>query len=205
MVDATSTIASPAPPSRADPSHGLPGLGSDDFLRLLITQLRNQDPLEPVGNEELLQQIASVREIELSTTLADSLRVLTGEQRFGSASALIGQFVTSVADENGVAQSGLVEGIRFDDQGRPILRLSNGSELPLDQLARVEPPVRAAELLIGSAVGGVDRRKSAGPEVVEGVVTGVQVDAAGEVVLELDTGANLRFRDVIMVTPAETH
>ncbi len=46
-------------------------LGSSDFLKLMLTQLTNQDPLEPTGNEELLRQISSIREIELSTTLTE--------------------------------------------------------------------------------------------------------------------------------------
>lgn len=39
-------------------------LTSQDFLKLLVTQLTYQDPLDPMGNEELLRQISSIREIE---------------------------------------------------------------------------------------------------------------------------------------------
>lgn len=178
-------------------------LGSEDFLELLIMQLRNQDPLEPVGNEELLRQISSVREIELSTTLTESLRVLTGQQRFASASGLIGQYVTGLPGQDGVAASGVVVGVRFTDSGHAILQLAGGGELALEQVSTIEPPIRAAEALLGQVVLGLDRRDPANVRVVEGMVTGVRTDTAGEVMLELDTGEDLRFRDFLSVAAQE--
>ncbi len=175
-------------------------MGSADFLKLLITQLQYQDPLEPMGNAELLQQISSVREIELSTTLTDSLRVLTGQQNFASASSLIGKYVTAAPGEDGKSQSGIVAGVRFTDDGRSILQLANGGEMALEQVSRIEPPIGAAEALNGQVILGVDRRDRANPEFVEGLVTGVRAEGQDEVLLELDTGQSLRFRDVYDVT-----
>ena len=174
-------------------------LRSQDFLELLIMELRQQDPLEPVGNEELLQQIASVREIELSTALTDSLTKLTNQQRIASASGLIGQFVTGVTDESGSPERGIVVGVRFTQDGRPILQLANGSELPLEKVAGIESPVRAAEALVGQMVVGVDRRDPTDPKATEGVVTGVRTGDQSSVVLELDTGLDVRFQDVVGV------
>ncbi len=174
-------------------------LRTQDFLELLIIELRQQDPLEPVGNEELLQQIASVREIELSTALTDSLTKLSNQQRIASASGLIGQFVTGVMDESGAAEQGIVVGVRFAQDGRPILQLANGGELPLEKVAAIESPIRAAEALVGQMVIGVDRRDLSQPQAIEGVVTGVRLGDQGDVTLELDTGTDVRFQDVIGV------
>ncbi len=178
-------------------------LGSDDFLRLLITQLTHQDPLAPTGNEELLRQISSIRDIELSTTLTKSLQNLTGQQNFASASALIGRFVTGQGGSDGETTSGVVAAVRFDGNGRAILQLANGAELGLDQVIAIEPPERIAETLIGQTIAGVDRRNPAQPQAVEGVVTAVRSDSpTGEVLLELDTGRDLRLRDVLGVRAA---
>lgn len=178
-------------------------LGSEDFLRLLIAQLTNQDPLEPMGNAELLDQLSSVRELELSTTLTDSLRRLTGQERFASATALIGKYVTSLPGADGLAHRGIVAAIRFGGDGRPILQLSDGTELPVEQVGTVEPPVRAAEALVGQAIVGLDQRDPSNPEVVEGVVTGVRIESSGEVFLELDSGKDLRFRDFVSIASGE--
>jgi flagellar basal-body rod modification protein FlgD len=172
-------------------------LSSGDFLKLLVTQLTNQDPLEPTGNEELLRQISSIREIELSTTMTDSLRSLTGQQRFASASTLIGQHVTSEPQADGTVQRGVVVGIRFDANGQPTVVLSNGVETSLESVRTIESSAQAAESLIGQTVVGLDRRDPSDPKSVHGVVTAVRVDERGEAILELDTGEDLRFRDVV--------
>lgn len=178
------------------------GLSSDDFFKLLISQLTNQDPLEPTSNDELLRQISSIRDIELSTTLTESLRELTGQQQFGSASMLIGQYVRGLPDEDGMVQAGVVNAIRFDGTGKPVLQLSNGAELPMDGIATIESPARAAEALIGRTVLGLDRRIPSAPEPVDGLVTAVRAGEGGEFVLELDTGDDLRLSDVISAGPA---
>lgn len=178
---------------------GMGDLGSQDFLKLLLTELTNQDPLEPTDNEALLRQISSIRDIEMSTTLTESIQRLAGQQQIGSASTLIGQFVTGIPGEDGTVVSGMVMGVRFADGGRPILQLSTGAEMPLEQVASVQPPQQAAEFMVGAAVIGLDRRKADEPELVEGVVTGVSQTSSGEVTLELDNGENLRLRDVLSV------
>lgn len=176
------------------------GLGSQDFLKLLITQLTNQDPLEPTDNDELLRQISSIREIELSTTLTDSLRSLTDQQRFASASTLIGQYVTSLPGEDGATHQGIVVGVRFSEAGRALIQLSDGSEMPLERVQTIRSPQQAAQALVGVHVVGLDRREAGDPRPVEGVVTSVRShDADGELVLELDTGDSLRLRDVLRI------
>ena len=196
-INATTSLAFTSVGNRVE---SLPGLGSQDFLKLLVAQLTNQDPLDPTSNQELFQQIASIREIELSTTLTDSLRTLTGQQRFSSASSLIGQYVTSLPDANGLEDRGVVVGVRFAVDGRPILLLGSGAELQLDRLSTIELPLRAGEALVGQKITGVDRRDPSDPRAVDGVVTGVRLNEGGEVVLELDSGDDLRLADVMTVT-----
>ncbi len=202
MEPVNTSLLSPAATNAPRPN-AFADLKSEDFLKLLITQLTSQDPLEPTGNAELLDQLSSIRNIELSTTLTDSLRLLTGQQRFASASSLIGQYVTGIPDESGAAVSGIVVGIQFEADGQPVLQLSGGGVMSLAQVSMIEPPLRAAERLVGQTVIGVDRRRAGESEVVEGLVTAVLIDDQGEVVLELDTGGDLRFRDVVSLTLVE--
>lgn len=175
-------------------------LGSQDFFQLLITQLTNQDPLEPTGNEELLRQMASIREIELSSTLTESLRGLAGQQQFGSASSLIGKYVTGT-DGRGVLGSGVVSAVHFGQGGQPMLQLSNGIQIPMPQLSTIQSTSDAAATLVGLRVRGIVHDGQAS-EVIEGVVTGVATVARGEPRLELDTGDAIDLRDVIDVSVA---
>jgi len=196
------SLLSPSTAPKA--SNSFDELGSKDFLKLLITQLTNQDPMAPMGNEELLRQISSIREIELSTTLTDSLRVLTGQQHVTSASSMIGQYVTGLSGPDGEARGGLVVGVRFADGGRPVLLLSDGVEMPLEQVGFIQPPLQAAEALIGRQVIGIDQRNPKVPQVAEGMVTGARLDEKGEAFLELDTGGELRLRDLVSVMSGES-
>jgi flagellar basal-body rod modification protein FlgD len=194
-VENVSATSSPAGVlAKGDTTQGLSG---DDFFKLLIAQLVNQDPLEPTSNQDLLNQISSIRDIELSTNLSNSLRSLTDQQRFASAAGLIGRFVSGQAGEDGQTPiSGIVQSVRFDANGRAILQLEDGQEIPLDAVASVMDGARAAEGLIGQFVTGMDRSDPADPRVVEGIVTEVSTDSAGRIVLELDTGNQLRLTDV---------
>jgi flagellar basal-body rod modification protein FlgD len=188
-------------PAGTDPTSGL---GSDDFFKLLIAQLINQDPLEPTSNQELLNQISSIRDIELSTNLSDSLQSLTDQQRFASAASMIGQFVRGVAEDAEAAVSGIVRSVRFDAGGKALLELEDGQEIPLDAVGSVMNGERAAEALRGRLVAGLDRSDPTNPQVIEGVVTGVRTEDSGRIVLELDTGQELNLSDLLDAQSLET-
>ena len=79
----------------------------DDFLKLLITELRSQDPLEPMKNSEFLGQIATLNQLESSATLTDTLRNLQHSGELASASSLLGKAVIGITDQ-GLEGGGLV-------------------------------------------------------------------------------------------------
>lgn len=49
-------------------------LGQDDFLKLLVTQLKNQNPLEPIANEAFIAQLAQFSQLEQSTKIANLMQ-----------------------------------------------------------------------------------------------------------------------------------
>ena len=67
---------SPETKAKLDSKQGLATLDGDEFMNLMITELQNQDPLEPAKNDELLRQISTIREMELNSTLTNSLTTL---------------------------------------------------------------------------------------------------------------------------------
>src|SRR6185436_16112012 len=60
-------------PSQAG-SGGAFALKAQDFIKMMITQLQNQDPKEPAKNEELLAQMSQIGQLQTSTQLQDSLK-----------------------------------------------------------------------------------------------------------------------------------
>lgn len=80
-----------------DPSQiGIAGMTSDDFLKLLITEMQNQDPTEPLGNEEILGQLSMMRNLESDLELGEALKAITVNQQLTTAAAYIGREVTGV-------------------------------------------------------------------------------------------------------------
>ncbi|MCP4248218.1 MAG: hypothetical protein GY778_14325 [bacterium] len=184
---------------------GAEALTGEDFFKLLIAQLSNQDPLEPTSNQELLQQLSSIRDIELSSTLTESLKSLTAQQRYASAAGLIGHYVTGRPDEDdptALQPEGVVAGVQFTADGTALLQLDNGLELPLDRLETVVAQEAGTTMLVGRMVTGVDRSDPQAPRVVEGIVTGIRTEADGSVMLELDTGETLPLKDMLSAADA---
>lgn len=74
-------------------------LDIDSFLKLLISELQNQDPLDPMDNSEMVQQIGQIREIGATDQLTKTLSGLASSQELVTASSLIGQSVTGLASD----------------------------------------------------------------------------------------------------------
>jgi len=56
-------------------------------MRVLITQLMNQDPFDAMDNQEVLEQISQIRSLESSMTLVDTLSDMMAQERLSAGSA----------------------------------------------------------------------------------------------------------------------
>ncbi len=182
----------PANPSAQPTGSEFSSLGSQEFFELIITDLLNQDPLNPADNQKLLEQISLIRDIEMKSQLTTELRSLIQQQRFGSAAGLLGQFVEG--NEAAAFAKGVVAGVRFDQNGSPILMLDTGLELPLKNLLTVTSLQRLAEGLVGQMITALIIEDGQ-PVEVQGVVTEVKTES-GSVLLELDTGQQVPLASV---------
>lgn len=95
-LPATSTL----PPSSASQydSGGLEETNIDQFLKLMITELQNQDPLNPMENSEMLQQLNEIRSITATDKLTDTLDAVLVGQNVATASSLIGKEIRALTD-----------------------------------------------------------------------------------------------------------
>ena len=80
----------------------------DSFLQLLITELRNQDPLDPVENSELLQQVSLIRNIQATDQLVNAIHSVLASNQLATAASLIGRRVQGLADD-GTEIEGIVQ------------------------------------------------------------------------------------------------
>jgi flagellar basal-body rod modification protein FlgD len=110
-------------------------LKTEDFINLMITQLKNQDPTDPVKNQDLLAQMSQIGSLQASTSLQDSLKSLVMQNNLGSAGNLIGKTVQGMDDQNNTI-SGLVTSVQV--QGDQVnLELDNGKNLQLGRVTAI--------------------------------------------------------------------
>ncbi len=123
-----SQIAAAANSPTADQPFGsasaLNDLDLNSFLELMIAELQNQDPLNPLDNAQLLQQISQIREVGATEQLTQTLGSVLLGQNIASATNLIGAQVTALTDD-GERVSGPVRRVTIDG-GQPRIDLAVG-------------------------------------------------------------------------------
>lgn len=108
---------------------------SEDFIRIMFTELSNQDPFKPNDSAALLQQLNSIRGIESDLKLVERLDALVTQNQMSAAGSLVGRFVTGLTD-GALRVGGLVVAAgRYGDD--VYLGLDNGWEIRFDQLETV--------------------------------------------------------------------
>jgi flagellar basal-body rod modification protein FlgD len=104
--------ASTSTPAASAPKAGTPALGKQDFLKLLMAQLQNQDPLKPMDDTAMIAQMAQFSALEATQALNATMQQSANVASISSAGALIGKYVQS-AQADGTGSSGAVTGVNF--------------------------------------------------------------------------------------------
>jgi flagellar basal-body rod modification protein FlgD len=117
-------------------------LGKDAFLKLLVAQMKYQDPMNPSDGTEFIAQTAQFTLVEKMAAMAEQNDKMLANQQQLTASTFIGRDVAWTAkDDSGkeVKHSGTVTGISFTKDG-PTLRVGT-EDIPLSQIEAVAPVI----------------------------------------------------------------
>jgi flagellar basal-body rod modification protein FlgD len=76
----------------------LNNLDVSDFIKLLVAQLQQQDPLEPMKNAELMQQVSQIKSIQSTETLTTTLDSVSLGQSLTNAGTLLGRKIEGLTD-----------------------------------------------------------------------------------------------------------
>lgn len=111
MIDIEPTAAATAARTQtADAAAGVAtaqqaSLDYDSFLRLLVEQMKNQDPLDPKSETEYVAQLATFSNVEQNIITNDRLSSLMTATSLTDAQSLIGRTVTTPTGEGGIVES----------------------------------------------------------------------------------------------------
>jgi flagellar basal-body rod modification protein FlgD len=111
-------------------------LDRDAFLKMLIVQLKNQDPLEPMEDREFIAQLAQFSALEQMQQMNKSLYEFLRASSIFQAVSLIGRVVTGRDCKTGENVSGKVESVLFEE-GSPLLKVGEHS-VRLEYVTKVE-------------------------------------------------------------------
>jgi flagellar basal-body rod modification protein FlgD len=118
---------------------GLNSLTADSFLKILVAQLQNQDPTDPVNNQDLLNQMSSLRALQSNIELGSTLKSLSLTQQLASGTSYIGKTVSAnVTDSSGNPQqiSGAVDRVIVRN-GSTVLGIGE-QEVPINQVSEIQ-------------------------------------------------------------------
>jgi flagellar basal-body rod modification protein FlgD len=121
-------------------------LGKDDFLKLLITQLQNQDPTQPMDDTQTVAQMAQFSSLEQMTQLNDSFTKFSQAQAMGTYSNIIGKHISwtetttqgtgDQATTTSVSKNGIVSSIQMKN-GTAQAVLADGSQVDVTNIESI--------------------------------------------------------------------
>jgi len=105
-------------------------LGLEQFITLMVTELQNQDPLNPMDNAQLLDQLSNMQSITSTKKLTETLDAVMLGQNLANAGGLIGKIVNGLTDAGDevtgtVDKATLVGNVPYLNVGDQSIRISN--------------------------------------------------------------------------------
>ena len=110
------------------------GMGKDDFMKLLIAQLQNQDPMKPMDDKEFITQLAQFSSLEATQKMTAQMEELTGSQMLMQAATLIGKNVSAKL-ETGEVVTGVISQVKMMD-GKPVA-VVNGKDIDTSLITQI--------------------------------------------------------------------
>jgi len=137
MTQVQSTTSATGAAQTTTPASPGANLDKNDFLKLLVTQLQNQDPLNPMDDKDFMGQMAQFSSLEQMTNVASSLDSLTYSSQLSQGAALFGKDVTYQADAESAPVQGSVTAVKVEN-GSVVVQIGS-IEVPLSAITAVAP------------------------------------------------------------------
>jgi flagellar basal-body rod modification protein FlgD len=111
------------------------GMGKDTFMKLLVAQMANQNPMEPTDDKEMIAQMTQFSTLEQITNMATESSKSATASQMSQAVNLLGRTVTYL-DADGAKQTGTVEQVSMAN-GAPNLTIGGKDGITTSQITQV--------------------------------------------------------------------
>lgn len=140
MPTETTAVTGPYAPAPTAPAtrESTNIFSSDGFLKLLSSQIKAQNPLEPMKDTEFVAQMAQFSQLEHMTSLAKNMEALTLSGQLSQGASLIGRTVTYTPEGATAPVSGVVQGLRVGGDGRSMTLVVDGREVDARRVIGVD-------------------------------------------------------------------
>ncbi|MBS4198959.1 flagellar hook assembly protein FlgD [Bacillus sp. FJAT-49732] len=184
-------------------------LGKDDFLKLLMVQLQNQDPTNPMQDREFIAQMATFSSLEQMTNMNKSIETLVqyeSQSSLISLSQFVGKEVTwhKVIDESSTTEptimkgTGIVRSVQF--VGDTVkFTLEDGTELTPANISEVNNAAAETPLIYATSMIGKNITWMEDEEEHTGIVKSVSMKN-NIVFLQTEDGQSIKTNDVIKIS-----
>ena len=132
-ISATTSAAPTQTTPAADPTGG-----KDMFMKLLVAQLKYQNPMSPTDGNQYMSQMAMFTQVEKLGQLVESQQKSQAAQERISAESMVGKQVTGSGSDTTI-HPGVVTKVTFGDTG-PVLTLTDGTTVAAGDVSTVEQP-----------------------------------------------------------------
>ncbi|MBI2767312.1 MAG: hypothetical protein HYX53_15555 [Chloroflexi bacterium] len=129
-------------------------LGQVDFMKLIIAQMRNQNPLEPQKDSDFMAQMAQFEALNQAKTTAAAIKVMQSMQELTSATSMIGK---SIIGKQVDAIAITRDTVGRELYGAPFAQLSTSQRVSVNQDERVVAAARDSSNAGAEVSGKVDR------------------------------------------------
>ncbi|MBW8766658.1 MAG: flagellar hook capping protein [Geodermatophilales bacterium] len=144
MPDAVSAVGGTATSTATTTVDRADQMGKDTFLKLLVAQMKYQDPANPASSTEFMAQTAAFTQVEKIEEIAKQNASLLALQRSSSAGALVGRTLT-YTDTDGAAKTGVVSSVRLATDSSEAQAMVGGAAIALGRITEIATTAPAPE------------------------------------------------------------
>ncbi|MCM3022497.1 flagellar hook assembly protein FlgD [Heyndrickxia ginsengihumi] len=181
-------------------------LGKDDFLKLLMTQLENQDPTNPMDDTQFIAQMAQFSSLEQMTNMTDQMQKL---QQI-TYSQFVGKDVSwqkstdsdaSSTTNQSASGTGKISSVSFNDDGSVSFTLQDGTVLSSDDISKITDDSTSNSTLVQASylIGKHITWQNDNNEDESATVTAVSVKD-GSSLLTLDNGDTITSDQILKIS-----